>query len=259
MKKKRLVFIVGVFTGVFVLGYLIVNNFLGTRLAALTVTSNKDVTVLVDNKEVGTTPYEGTFNPKEVMVQIGNYATKVVLQKGVRTIVTRDFSDGGLSSGEILSFEKTDLPATVAVVTNPGGARVNVDQKEYGVSPLNIDGLNQGKHQMMLTLEGFEVSSFDINLADGYKLTAYVDLKAKTDDTKSNPVAKISYVKILSTPNGFLRVRSEPNVDAAELGRVHDGEKYQFINKDQKTGWFDIQLSATSSGWISDSFATIEE
>ncbi len=80
---------------------------------------------------------------------------------------------------------------------------------------------------------------------------------ANTNKSVSNikPELNSVVVEILSTPNGFLRVRSEPNTSSNEVAEVHQGEKYKFIKTDFKTGWYDIELSASMSGWISNVYA----
>jgi uncharacterized protein YgiM (DUF1202 family) len=65
-------------------------------------------------------------------------------------------------------------------------------------------------------------------------------------------------VEILTIPNGFLRVRSEPNTTSNEIAQVHPGEKYKFIKKDEKTGWYDIELTASVSGWVTDVYTALK-
>ena len=63
------------------------------------------------------------------------------------------------------------------------------------------------------------------------------------------------YVEILSTPTGFLRVRSNPSLGGTEIGQVKPGESYPLLSS--QSGWYQIKvdLSATSSGWISSQYA----
>jgi hypothetical protein len=264
MRVKRILILFIVFAFIIGAGFFILNDVFKKKLASLQVNSNLNLPVLVDGEEVGTSPFEGTFEPKEVVVKIGNYETKVTLQDRIKTIINRKFSsDLGNSYGETLSFEKTGLKdSIIAVATNPGGADITLDQKLYGVSPVNMDNMPEGKYKLSISFTDYEKDEFFIKSFNGYKLTVFADLmplrSQKTEEVASESgQVKTSFVKILSTPNGFLRVRREPNTTSSEIGRVHEGERYEFIGKDTKTNWFNIKV-ASQSGWISDTYAVIE-
>lgn len=261
MKRKKLIIFIIIFIIIGILGYLIINNFGKTKMASLQVDSNMDSIVYVDGVEVGRTPYIGTYNPKLITLKVGSYETQVNLEGGIKTIVKRDFNkDGTQSSGIVVSFIKNDNNnATLAVVTDPGGALVKVDNILRGVTPININ-LTSGTHKLDLTANGFNGNSVSLNLIDGYKLIAIIDLSPTASEKTVTQKSEIEtldrvMVQILSTPTGFLRVRSEPNSASDQIGEVHPGEKYPFIKKDDKTGWFDIQLTATTSGWITNTYA----
>src|SRR5258708_2073169 len=148
MKKKRGIFVAGVSLVLALAVYLFITGFGRPALAGLSVDSNTATTVFVDGKEVGQTPYNGTFPPKEVVVSLGNYETRVALQPEIKTIIQRDFTEGQVSSGEIISFEKTgEAGATIALVTNPDGAKVSLDGSMKGFTPVNIDA-SPGTHQL---------------------------------------------------------------------------------------------------------------
>lgn len=70
---------------------------------------------------------------------------------------------------------------------------------------------------------------------------------------KSSPAA-VAKVKILSTPTGYLRVRSGPGTSYAEVTRVNPGESYELL--EEKTGWVKIKVSETVSGWVSSQYTT---
>ena len=64
-------------------------------------------------------------------------------------------------------------------------------------------------------------------------------------------------VEILKTPTGFLRVRSAPTTASTEVGQVHPHEKYKYLGTDKDTGWIQISLEATQSGWVTNQYAAI--
>lgn len=262
MKKKRLfIFIVAILV-IGIIGFLVINGFGKVKLASLEVDSNVNLAVLVDGQSVGTTPYTGTFPVKQITVTVGSYETRVNLTPGVKTVVKRNFSeDLKNSSGMIASFEKNDSSgSTLAVVTNPDGAIINFDGIAQGPAPININSAD-GDHKLEVSALGYETSDLSVNLVNGYKLIAVVDLAPSvtkpTPSLNSQTISSLNevLVQILSTPTGFLRVRQEPNIASTEVGQVHPGEKYKFLSQDNQSGWYDIQLTASSSGWISNTYA----
>jgi hypothetical protein len=261
MKLKRLIILIFTFLIIGIGGFFLVNNFGRAGVASLEVNSNAKLPIYINGEETRTGSYTGTYDPKLTTVQVGNYETQVQLQNGVKTIVNREFSiDGRRSSGEVISFEHTGLPnSIVAVVTDPSGAEVRVDSTLRGTTPLNIEGLSTGNHQLTVNLVSYTTRSFSINVVKGYKLTAAIDLAASpSENTKQNTSEtqlNQAFVEILSTPNDFLRVHDKPTTASDEIARVHTGEKYQLISTDKLSGWYNIQLTASSSGWISNTYA----
>lgn len=67
------------------------------------------------------------------------------------------------------------------------------------------------------------------------------------------------YVEILSTPTGWLRVRSEPNglVDN-EVAKVNPGTYYPYLDYDQ-SGWYKIEYATGKQGWIVAQYAKLYE
>lgn len=270
MRTKKITLLIATLLVVTVSVFLVVNNFGRPGLAKLEVDSNPQLELFIDGKSAGKTPYDGTFSPKELVIQIGSYETKVALQPGIKTIIRRDFSnDLHSSSGMVVSFEKnTAGSAALAIVSDPGGAQINLDGIPKGFTPLNINDLSGGTHQLDLYSEGSNSVRFPVNLESGYKLIAVVDLspstatkQTTTQNTKIENKVNQVMVKILDTPTGFLRVRSLPTIASDEVAEVHPGEQYPFIKQDDKSGWFDILLTASASGtplqsgWISNTYA----
>ncbi|MCX6704567.1 MAG: SH3 domain-containing protein, partial [Candidatus Woesebacteria bacterium] len=57
-----------------------------------------------------------------------------------------------------------------------------------------------------------------------------------------------TYIEILSTPTGFLRVRSGPGATGSEIAQVKPGDRYLFLDEDVATGWVKIQYEAPAAG-----------
>lgn len=66
-----------------------------------------------------------------------------------------------------------------------------------------------------------------------------------------------SYVTILDTGTGWLRVRSTPSSSGTELARVDVGETYPYL--ESSNGWYKIEYESGEEGWISGQYAEIGE
>jgi hypothetical protein len=229
--------------------------------------------VYINNEQVGKTPYTGEFSAKEVIVKLvpesfdkplSPFETKVTLEAGIKTIVRRKFGEREeQSAGEVISFEKGDPKNTsIAVVTIPDAAKVNLDSKFIDVSPLKADDITSGNHQIVVSAEGYLERSFIVRAEPGFNMTVIVTLAkdinySPIQNTTEEPVIESpTYIKILDTPTGFLRVRSQPASSADEVGRVTPGKVYQLEEPDQKDGWYNIQYEEGKQGWISSEYAT---
>jgi uncharacterized protein YgiM (DUF1202 family) len=56
-----------------------------------------------------------------------------------------------------------------------------------------------------------------------------------------------------STPTGWLRVRSQPNLNGVEVGKVNPGEEYEIVG--EENGWFQIDLDG-DKGWVSGDYVS---
>src|SRR3990172_5468650 len=166
MKKLLpLILIIGVIIGLVFLGKKL---FAGRKKAALSVNTNPRATVFLDGEHLGSTPYynealkAGEFVLKIVPESSGQalspWEGRVTLSPGILTVVNREL---GLtqddSSGEILSFEPSaDKNATsVSVVTTPDGTSVYLDGEPRGFSPISLDNVSEGDHQLLITSPAF--------------------------------------------------------------------------------------------------------
>jgi uncharacterized protein YgiM (DUF1202 family) len=57
-----------------------------------------------------------------------------------------------------------------------------------------------------------------------------------------------TYIQILTTPTGFLRVRSGPGATGSEIAQVKPGAQYPFLDEDVATGWLEIQYEVPTAG-----------
>ncbi len=266
--KKKIVILIAIL--VFISGLLLFWFYLSQqRKAAILIETIPESIVSIDGQEVGRTPYEGEFPVEEVAVKLIPvsteaalipYETKVSLTSGVKTIVRRMFGEKEEeSSGEEISYERIGGGnANISVISIPDGVSVFIDGQFKDVTPVKINNLNIGTHEIKVKAEDYEERSFSVQVTKGYNLTAIVDLARKKEEgEKELEVSPILKVKILSTPTGFLRVRDEPNKDASETGRVKPDENYNLVEKDSSGQWYEIELEEGKTGWISSEYATV--
>jgi len=240
--------------------------------AGLAVRSTPDSNVYINNKLVGRTPIDTTLDPGNITLKIipdGGlipYESKINLVSGVKTVVKREFADTEPgSSGEIVSFEKeTGTTAGLVVVSTPDNAQINLDGVSKGFSPVKLTSVVQGEHQLTIKSPGYIDRNLTLRTVSGYKLTVLVQLSKIPDPPKEEVKTETrTFIEILKTPTGFLRVRSEPGSGGAEIDQVIPGDKFLLLETDISTGWYKIQLEAAVPGlpdgrvgWVSNEYAT---
>lgn len=231
-------------------------NLLGLNLrAGLKVTSSPSATVFLNEKEMGQTPYQNeNLSPGEYRVKLlsgeKRWQEIVSLYAGTLSLVNRDLSSApGLSSGEILTLQPGK---GVTVYSTPTEAQVEINGQSFGKSPLVVKNISFGEHTFLISHNGYLTRSVKANLPSGMVLSLEVDLatdasgSAKTTPSEVTPVMKVIVKK---TPTGFLRVRSQPSLEAEEIARVSPGESLIFL--EELPNWFKVQLSNGKEGYVS--------
>jgi len=255
---------------------LFVIGSLRPKLAGVFIDTSPGASVWIDGKQVGRTPFRETLKPSDVVVRLipdsfetplAPYETKVSLVAGVETVIRYDFGDTQeLSAGDIISFEKNaGKEVSLVAVSSPDSAQLTVDGLEKAFTPHKTSALTSGKHELKFSLAGYLDRTVEVKTHEGYKLTAVVKLakipesgepeSVSTTSAQAATVPNLEQVEILSTPTGFLRVRSEASTLADEVGQVGPGESYPLISVDEKTGWYQIDLGNSKKGWISNQYA----
>lgn len=265
--------------GLVVLGYFLY-NYLKPKKGGVLVTSNPAASVYVNGNLVGKTPYEGSFDAGEISVKIipdeleaiNVYESKVKIVGGVKTVVKREFKEGGINWGDIIYFEKGEgKNSSLSVITVPDNTQVAIDGVTKGFSPYRLNSITQGEHQITISAVGYLDRSLTVNAVAGYKLSIISSLvqdqAPKQEEVAGETTEIKTLVEILDTPTGFLRVRTAPGAGGSEIHQVSPGEKYTFLEEDEQTGWFKIQVQEAAPGlpngivgWVSNEFSQkIEE
>lgn len=247
---------------------------------ALQVTSEPESSVYLDGKLIGQTPLckcdaNTMLDAKEYTIRLiplgGNYSpfeNKITINKSVLTAMDRTFGEGASGHGSIITLtplkEKNKL--ALLVLSFPDKASVFLDNSLIGITPLSFKNITASDHELRLEKEGYESKIVRIKTVNNYTHSSTVFLGIKPDlgqDLKITPTATpsasmtptiaSSKVTILSTPTGFLRVRSDSSVTSDEISRVTPGDSFDLIS--EKEGWYQIKLKDGKMGWISSQYA----
>lgn len=277
--KLKLVAILCIAFAVFVLVKLFfdMSQRKGGRLEVL---SRPGAAVFLDNVMKGNTPYtdnlkEGEYIlkivPDGVATQAASWQRKISIFSGSLTHVDVELQSTDIASWadvfwltKLGMFSKT---SGITIDTEPSGALIYIDNDEKGVSPLTMDAVSQGGHELSVFMPGFSRRSKKINISPRYQLHAYVKLaldpsqKSQYTIIDPGPLATAAAsikeptntIRILDTPTGWLRVRDEPTLAGSESARVNPGQRFELL--EEEIGWYKIKIDADRQGWISSQYA----
>ena len=243
---------------------------------ALQVTSSVKAQVLINGKLFGETPLclceaKDMLNTGEYTIRLvpkeGNFEPfqrKITINPKVLTVVDRSFSQTALSQASVISLSKIEdnKDAQISVISFPTDSQVYLDSDLVGQSPVLLKNITESDHEIKVVRQGYKDKTVRIRTVLGYKLEAIVYLgidpqvASSSATLISSPSATVTgkeTVTILDTPTGFLRVRKDPSVGAAEVGRVIPDEVFDLL--DEQTGWYKIKLKSDVEGWVSSQYA----
>lgn len=290
ISQKTLPYIL-IFAGLGIVSAIMVVKLINSKkpTAGLKIDTTPASLVFVDNVQIGKTPIDQMFPPGEVTVKLvpdsasallSSFQTKVRLTDQVYTLIKRDFGDtDSRSFGETISLvPQSGKKASLSIITSdPDSASVTIDKDPQGFTPLTLSDVNPQDHQIEISSPGYESHVINAKAVAGYNLQITAKLAAKDASASPTPTPKAvgtgapvsssvvtpsqapqnsnQTVRILSTPNGWLRVRLTSSTTSPEMGKVNPGQTFPLISS--KPGWYEIkvQLTSTSSGWISSEFA----
>lgn len=253
---------------------------------ALQVTANIKSTVAIDGKVLGDTPlckceenntvkageYTLTVTPKEG--EYTPFVVKVKVSAGVLTAIDRTFLPGSLASAYVLSLEKTQAKDPQLVVsTIPDAAMIAVDSTPKGVTPFSLDSITASEHEIEIQKDGYAKKTIRIKTVPEYKLVVSAFLGTESAENapqlqKISPTPTVSpspsktqssenTLEILTTPVGFLRVRSLPSTAGDQLTTVAPGDTFSYT--DTQNGWYKITLEDGTEGWISGTYVRVNQ
>ncbi len=239
----------------------IVLNYYKEKPAGILINTSPVSDVYINGNLVGKTPYSNTYKAGEIYLKIVpnsssqkliTYETRITLISGIETVVRREFGESeDKSSGDTISFNRIGRSETgIIVISTPENAQVSVDGLPQGFAPYKTSSISPVEHQITIKAPGYTDRIMTLKTLMGYRLSLYAKLaKASAPQPVASPAPiERTYVQILSTPTGFLRVRSGPGAAGSEIALVKPGDQYLFLDEDVATGWIKIQYEAPKAG-----------
>jgi hypothetical protein len=237
-----------------------------TKNGTLQIESVPRTNVFINSTLSGQTPMqtslkEGVYTvklvPEASEAKTISWSSTVRVYKGTTTYINRELASNELlSGGEILSLEKNSQGgAMIWVNTDPSGVFVSLDGEDRGVSPAYIENVATGQHELSVRDDGLLPRTIKVIVVPDHKLI--VDFKLMRDENfkekqnqkkKKEPKEEAKLLKILETPTGWLRVRSEPSLGASESAQVVPGEEYKFYTVEEN--WYQIEYEEGKRGWV---------
>ena len=249
------------------------------------------ITPFLDDK-IATGEHTIKLVPESVVDDLVSWEGKVTLTANILTVINRSLgSTDSVSAGETIYLEKIGSrdKSALAVVSAPSQAVVKIDGEPKGFSPVLVEDLEPAEYQIAVTSSGYEERVISAKTVAGYKLIVDVQLaqkvegieeatasaeeeeveeeKAETTPTPEvtpevTPEATITppekpYVKIKSTPTGFLRVRMGPSRNATIAAQVNPGGMYPYL--DEEGDWYKIEYEEDKEGWVYGIYAELIE
>src|SRR3990167_5736991 len=149
--------------------------------------------VSLDSKQVGNSPYQGenlkvgtyklklegkfaTASSKFFSGRTVSWSNQINVGSNTLTVVNIDFGPTDpFNAVETLSLRRGTTSLSLA--TQPRGAKVDLDSKNFGESPLAKEA-KAGVHRITLSKDGYLTRQLDINIPEGYQTVIQVTLSA---------------------------------------------------------------------------------
>lgn len=212
--------------------------------------------VYVNGVAIGKTPTEYITDKSELNIKLSPlgttphlpYETTLSLTPQTKVIVRRNFfEDIDKSTTQIISLVKyRGKGSPISIITNPGSARIYIDNKYAGSSPLRSDSYEVGIHEVRIEVEGYAETIYEIQTASGYEVVAYTELPRQMETELS--LAKDATITTANSSQGYVNVHRDASMLSPQVARVNVGREYLLL--ESKDDWVKISLNASESGWL---------
>lgn len=262
---KKTIFIILIFLSVLALifrfGAPLLADFWESPKSGLKIISMPEAEVFLDEKEMGSTPYENNdlkAGEYQIKLKAGEnlWQGMILTTPGTVSLLSRKITGSiASSSGEALILKKGK---GVFITSTPAGAKVEIEGKVYGETPLMISDLIAGEYLFLLSHPGYHERQIRAVLPSGMMLNINSDLAvAEVNLGMNNNLPKVkteAQLTVKQTPTGFLRVRDKPSMTGQELARVFPGES--LILLEELGAWDKIRTSLGVEGYVSGAYVT---
>lgn len=159
-------------------GYFILKNFksLPQKASLLVETPHTRAQLFLNDQDKGQTPFQSdNLDAGEYTLKLVSgdqtYQTRVTLTGGTQTVVGREFGPSeAFSSGDTLWFKKAAGPLSISVTSDPDGAQIKLDGKDVGETPVIVENVTSGNHDLAISFDGFESKKLNIKVDNGFSL-----------------------------------------------------------------------------------------
>lgn len=240
------------------------------RYGVLVVDASSDAAVYINGVEVGETPYEAEVLAGEIVLKLvptskdAPYSSKLPIIPYTKTIVRRSFGDSELTSSTSIVFLKknSNMSTRLQIISIPDTSDIYIGGQLQGKTPFLSASTQPARSEVTIKKNGFEAQQLAVQTIKGYTTTLIVSLKSSRVALQNNvalPSVKVPvFVIVQTTPNGFLRVRAEPNVQSDEVMQITPQSKYEFVEESEDKKWYKIKLTDGSEGWVSNQYVKKE-
>ena len=163
------------------------------NFSTVTITTKGDASIYIDDRFVGTGNWTGPLS-------IGTYAVEI--KKDNHKSISQTISVPKI--GEVYTHEykePTPILGSVSVETNPPGAFVKIDGKEYGKTPIFIPELIIGNHSINITLKDHKTHSTSFTVEEGKQIDLSYSLEKGVDVPKPTPTVPSQRPSQDNSPN----------------------------------------------------------
>jgi len=171
-----------------------VNATLSARFAKITIQSLSGAEIYCNGKKVGTTQYSDNMME-------GYYDLEVRLSH--HKAVTRQIQVVA-GQPQQLTLNPTPIYGSLDVVSTPRDADVEIDGKAHGKTPLTVEQLLEGEHQVSVSKDGYAKETVSINIKDNETASVNVTLKDKPKYPKTCPNDNHPHMIDLGLPSGTI-------------------------------------------------------
>lgn len=185
----------GLLTFAIVLGLIFAVFLSGTvsKNAAISVSSDPTgQKVLLDNAEVGTTPYlSDQLEAGNPVLSFGDFNQKIRLTAGALTVVDWVLGPSEtFSAGHVAWFSESSTGSELVVITRPV-AEVFLDGDSLGDSPLS-KSLEPGEYDLELRKDGYFSRSIKVSVKEGFRLNISANLALNPFPLEPKPLSSPS-------------------------------------------------------------------